>query len=229
MFNYFYNFLLVGGFVLNVADRMFPTWVEECVLNISFKCIYVYTNIQLLMCKIINKWDQYMYHDDDDEDNNIYAIQTYKNGLLCDARYYFYKPEKGVVNKMDDDDFIINSTTIKGCRLNKIVQHDMVNNNFVFEQTKYTFIMIEFKWGEKVYKIDLKTDKYNYYMVDNVLNKEFFIHYIKYHLSDLTKDTDQYQCSIKIIDADINVIEFDFTDNNNKSIILRKEEFTINT
>jgi hypothetical protein len=226
MVGYFYNFLMIGGFILNVADRIFPTWVEDCVLNISFKFIYVYSNIQLLMFKIKDKWDKYMNYDNDNEDNDVCAIQTYKNGLLCDVRYYFSKPEKGVLNTIDKDDFIINSIVIKGCRLNKIVQHDMANNNFVFEETTYSFIMIEFKIGEKGYKIDLKTDKYNYYMVDNLLNKYFFIHYIKYHLSDLTKDVDQYQCSIKLIDADVNVIEFDFTDKN-ESIILRKEGYRV--
>ena len=56
------------------------------------------------------------------------------------------------------------------------------------------------------------------------LTKDFFIHYIKYHLSDLTKNTDQYQCSIKMIDGDVKVIEFDFTDKN-ETILLGKENF----
>ena len=128
---------------------------------------------------------------------------------------------------IENNNFIIYNVINKGCILKKIITNNNVNKNIinVFEEVNYKlFLLIEFNVGEKdVYKIELKTDKYNYCIVNNILNKDFFIYYIKYHLPNLScliNDTDQ--CSVKLIDYDVKIIYIFFTDKN-ESILLEKE------
>jgi hypothetical protein len=72
------------------------------------------------------------------------------------------------------------------------------------------FMLIEFKIGETVYKIDLKTDKFNYYLLGNKFTKDFFIFYIETHLNK-KHDTSNNNCSLKIIDHNVNQLEIEFT------------------
>lgn len=231
MFGYLFNSLIMGFLLVDVIERRFPNWFEEITLNISFKCIHIYSKVQLLTIKIKNKVNQFInnnvtltimkdvilnYANDNEND---YIIETYKDGKLY----------QGIV---DNNDFIINSNVNvvnEGCVLKKIITVDNCIN-YIFEKINYhPFLLIEFKVGENedAYKIDLKTDKYDYYVVDNHFTKDFFIYYIKYHLQNISesiKDTDQ--CSIKIIDSDVKTIEFKFTDKK-ESIVLGKEGYKI--
>jgi hypothetical protein len=229
------NTFMMGFLLVDVATRRFPDWFEEITLNMSFKCIHIYSKVQLLTIKIKNKCNQFInnnvtltimkdvilnYANDNENDNeNDYIIETYKDGKL----------HQGIV---DNNDFIINSNVNvvnEGCVLKKIRTIDN-HINYIFEKINYhPFLLIEFKVGENenAYKIDLKTDKYDYYVVDNHFTKDFFIYYIKHHLQNISesiKDTDQY--SIKIIDSDVKTIEFKFTDKK-ESIVLGKEGYKI--
>ena len=78
------------------------------------------------------------------------------------------------------------------------------------------------------YKIYLKTDRYNFYAVGNVLTKQFFIFYLKQFLklNDLIYDNDNDKMSIKIIDQNVNIIAFDFTDKN-ENIMLEKNGYKL--
>ena len=87
-------------------------------------------------------------------------------------------------------------------------------------------MLIEIKIGEsEPHKIDLKTDKFNYYLVGNKFTKSFFIFYLKNYLEvdDIKSDT---QMTLKIIDHDVNRIEINFTDKN-ESILLEKNGYKL--
>jgi hypothetical protein len=92
-------------------------------------------------------------------------------------------------------------------------------------------MLTEFKVGEKTYKIDMKTDEYNYYMIGNKFTKDFFIYYINQHL--LSK-YEQHEIDkneryiLKIIDHDVNSMTIDFTDKN-ECILLEKNGYKLIT
>jgi hypothetical protein len=224
MVGYLINSLIMGFLFVDVMERRFPNWFEEITLNISFKCIHIYSKVQLLTIKIKNKGNQFINNNSllnilkdyivnyVQDNENDYMLETYKNGEL----------HQGIV---ENNDFIINSVVNEGCALKKIITVDNCIN-YIFEKINYEpFLLLEFKVGENEYKIDLKSDKYNYYIVDNHFTKNFFIYYIKYHLPSVSiNDTDQ--CSIKIIDSDVKTLEFKFTDKA-ESIALEKDGYKI--
>ena len=114
-------------------------------------------------------------------------------------------------------------------------ENDYVNKRIMYEKndivtccelSETKFMLMEINVGENKYKIDLKTDRYNFYVVGNILTKQFFIYYLKQFLklNELINNDDKI--SIKIIDNNVNIIEFDFTDKN-ENIILEKNGFKV--
>ena len=74
MFGYLFNSLIMGFLLVDVIERRFPNWFEEITLNISFKCIHIYSKVQLLTIKIKNKVNQFI--------NNNVTLTIMKDVIL---------------------------------------------------------------------------------------------------------------------------------------------------
>jgi hypothetical protein len=95
------------------------------------------------------------------------------------------------------------------------------NNNKKLNKSIIRFILIEFKVEDKVYKIDLLVNnKFNYYFIDNKFTKEFFLFYVKSWEDPNFVIKDNVNCGIKIIDHNVNTVEFEFNDKNNAILLL---------
>jgi predicted nucleotidyltransferase len=83
-------------------------------------------------------------------------------------------------------------------------------------------MLLEFIVGEKSYKIDLSTNKHNFYVSKNILDKKFFLYYLRYiHPEEIILDEDDLQLdeiTIKLIDHNVNIIKLCLTENPNQSI-----------
>ena len=84
------------------------------------------------------------------------------------------------------------------------------------ERSNIQFIMVEFKMGEKTYKINMKDETYNYYVVGNIINFAFIVYYLMNHSSEKitfkeieTHMTNSNECHIKIIDHNVNIVTLD--------------------
>jgi hypothetical protein len=109
------------------------------------------------------------------------------------------------------------------------------NNNYNYNneirsyiESNIRFFLVEFYVEDEKYKINLKTNEYNYYLVDNRFSKDFFLFYLKYHLnvepSALLDPNTKY--TIKMVDNNVDTVEFNFTEKN-ESIILLKNSYKI--
>jgi hypothetical protein len=92
--------------------------------------------------------------------------------------------------------------------------------------------LIEFVIGEKIYKINLRDKTYNFYIVDNIFNIDFFTYYLTKHYPEkiLKNDIDIRQneiCLVKIVDHNVKTISIDMKKNG--SIKLLKDGYIINT
>jgi hypothetical protein len=101
-----------------------------------------------------------------------------------------------------------------------------------YEVSDTRFIMVELKLGEKKFKIDLKTENTNYYVVSNVLDKDFFSYYIFNHSHNYESliESDELKSLMEtgivtILDDKVNKFEVDFKKNG--SILIFKNGFTI--
>jgi hypothetical protein len=237
------------GFTFIVAiNRRYPQLVQTLLIDISLKCIYIYSKLQIFAFKLNEQINKII-----ETSPALLKLKNYINSLVkCKLgkvlKYEFIKDgkildfydydrsclnndEKYFINKFNF--YSVNEPDLIICswpdNYNKCVNKEIIYENGHGNLAKVSdikFILIEIKIGEsEPHKIDLKTDKFNYYLVGNKFTKSFFIFYLKHYLKvdNITSDT---QMRLKIIDDDLNIIEIDFTDKN-ESITLEKNGYKL--
>jgi hypothetical protein len=217
------NTLFIGVLFLDFLDRRFPNEFRSFVLNLSFNGIYFFGVLQLFLLKTKNKLSILI-----ESNETLLKLKNEINKL----QVYFYNNnnldndfDEIMIENCDGYDFYIqNFKTV-----NKIINKQICfvdSNNPINEPCEIKFILIEFNCGDKLYKIDLKTDVFNYYLVGNKFTKDFFIYYIKNHLNnDVTFDKDE-KYTIELLDHNINKVEIEFNDKD-CGFILEKNDYKI--
>ena len=111
--------------------------------------------------------------------------------------------------------------------MNKLCQILNDNINLDYDISTIKFMLLEVNLNDKTYKITLKSDTYNYYIVDNILDKRFFIYYLKNHNTDTITNEEMEsikdKINIKLIDNNVNVRELEITDE--KIIVIKKDSY----
>jgi uncharacterized protein YegJ (DUF2314 family) len=199
-------------------------------VNVSFNCIYYYSKCQIFFINIRNNFNLFIETTPAllKLKNDINSLIKYKPGKVL--MYEFIKDGKITefcdFDSVNKPDLMIFSwlDNDKKCVNKKIVYENGCTN--VAEVSDIKFMLTEIKIGEsESHKIDLKTDKFNYYLVGNKFTKSFFIFYLKQYLEvdNIGSDT---QMTLKMIDHDVNKVEIDFTDKN-ESILLEKNGYKL--
>jgi len=215
MLFYLLNSLLINVLLIDMFQRRYPEEFDQFIINLSFNFIYIFSRLQIITNRTINKLNKYI------EDNPyLIKIKNEMNNILTQKQKNFeiQKSEYGfsILNVIENN--IVNK---------KLIYDD--NYEHSIEHSEIKFLLIEFYIGEtdnNKYKIDLKTDKFNYYIVGNKFTKNFFIFYVKNHLIMNNNISDNDRCSLKIIDHNVNTIDVEFTDKN-ESITLHKNDYSI--
>jgi hypothetical protein len=143
--------------------------------------------------------------------------------VVKNSKLYYLSDTNGA-----NPDFIILSwlSDDKKCANKKII-YSKTDDILTNDNSDIKFLLIEFKVGDnRTFKIDLKTEHYNYYIVGNKFTNDFFIFYIKHYLQDNNDMKDTDKCSLKLIDHDVNTINLDFT-HKNESILLEKTGYKV--
>lgn len=194
--------------------KIFTNQITNLFVNVSFNCIYYYSKCQIFFINIRNNLNLFIK-----ANPTLLKIINYifNSNTLRDS----YKSE--IIEYCDGYDFYIYNHIDNNIINKQLFYKDSIQQ--MCEVSDIKFILIEFKNGENIYKIDLKTDKFNYYLVSNKFTKNFFIFYIKRHLNKMDEFVDN-NCRVKIIDHDINTLEIVFTDKN-ESIILEKTGYKL--
>jgi len=89
----------------------------------------------------------------------------------------------------------------------RIIKH-MQNWDNSFDKSEVQFVLIEALYKDKRIKLDLKTDDYNFYLINNRIDDKFMYYFLKNYqkIEDLTKD-DMKNMVITVLDQ--NVVSFD--------------------
>jgi hypothetical protein len=136
--------------------------------------------------------------------------------------------DKIELNKRDLDKIELdNPVVILMFNTNKKILYELEPENWnkPFDLSEITFIALYLNYNNVRYQINLKTDKYNYYLVGNVINKFFLQYYINTVLNNnnFTID-DKKSYSLELMDHEVNMIYLDIED----SIIIEKNSYHIN-
>lgn len=218
-----------------------------------YNCIYYFSKGQIIINKLTRKINKSpLLSSLLSQIWSFISKKNIDNSSFIDYEYEYVKIDGNNVNITEemnletnnDYDFLIckrrqqneennNHNNNNGCINYKLIYHDkndIDNNSYMdidkFELSNIKFILIECYIGEKIYKIDLKTDKFNFYLVNNKLNKSFFVYYIKQHLDIINNIDINENCRVKLIDQNINISNIDFTINE-QYIVIKKDTYII--
>jgi hypothetical protein len=139
---------------------------------------------------------------------------------------------KIVLKREYDEDFlkmeILNPVVIlisEPSNINKKILYDIEPEICKFEPSDITFIALYLNYNDVRYHINLKTDKYNYYLVGNVINKLFLQYYINVILNNINfVIDDEKSYSLELMDHEVNMIYLDIT----QFIVIEKNGYRIN-
>lgn len=209
------------GYLLNdYLKSRYPKKYETFIISFSYNLIYLYSKVQIFymnIVKIVNKKIEEtpkllkLKNDLDlllnKKNGTVIMIECIKNGILsnnlstteCDFALY---------SRLDNSN---------KC-LNKKIVYDLDESIDVYEVSTIKFLLVELKNDVETYKIDLKTDEYNFYIVGNKFTKQFFQYYLT-EILKITESVDNFR--LHIIDHDVNTVELDFSDENDH-ILLEK-------
>jgi hypothetical protein len=229
MISHLLNSLLIGVLFADMLERRFPQQVREFLTNITFNALYLYSKMQIYFAKMNKTFNNFIEANPtllkikNELDSIIKLKKTvvtcsefFKNGdclHLEDAPKF----DLAIYSWLGDDNKCVNRKTI----------YTATEPTTMTEQSDIKFMLVEIKIGEnKPYKIDLKTDKYNFYLVGNKFKKQFFLYYLKQLLRIYEPFNENDKIILKIIDHNVNMIEVVFTDKN-ESVILEKNGYKI--
>ena len=230
VFYYISNILKTGLMLILLNDyikRQHKEMYEHICMNFFVSMIRFYSRGHLLFnniynkiemeCKPILSYIRLFYHPKDIEfvlDGRI-IHKTYKKNIL------------GIFLENDiprEFDFIIYSQYKEEtkCVYKKIYKtFPIIEDRFECELSDISFILVECNIGDKSYKIDLKNETYNYYMVGNVFDYNFFLFELaKQHPHVL--ETEITNFFITIIDHEVKSVELDFI----QELVLSQDSYT---
>jgi hypothetical protein len=238
LFNALFTLLKTSAVIIYLNEYFknnYPETHQQTLITISYNLIYCYSKGQLIFIKsrnCINKFIQAnpYYKKIVDE---IYKKKVQQNEIFQiknDQIYIKYFTDINDIQfEHEKDCFYIFSDNINAVNkcVNKIIlQSQPFLTNYELSNIK--FMLVEVKIGDKTFKIDLKTDNENFYIINNILDKRFFTYYLKNYQHYNFKDEDFNdinldKLSLKIIDNNVNVRELEITDD--KFIIIKKDEY----
>jgi hypothetical protein len=226
MITQFFNAIITSVLFFDMLERRYPVEFNNILMQSSFNCIYFYSKLQISAYKFKKNVNQFIENNPTLSKirNDIYLSTTIvnnKNSLeyvkcgIVSADFlksYDLKIFSYYLNDTNNKQIITNSESLSeiGC----------------CENSDIKFMLIEVTVGENTYKVDLKTDSFNYYISGNKFNKQFFIFYLKHHLTINELIDNNTKMQVKIIDHDVNRIDLDFSDNN-EYILLEKNGYKL--
>ena len=223
-----------GVFAVLLNDylkRTFPEEYSKCLIEVSFKAIHLYSKLQIISGKVYSQSKEFI-------DTNPFLKkifdEIYKKQILneiCQVKLneIYIKPIITSISDIHFEEkescfyiFSDNNGAVDKC-VNRVLLYSQPFASTNYEVSNIKFMLLEVKINGNAYKIDLKNEQSNYYIVNNIFDKNFFIYYLNHYQvcnEDLT-NIDKFD--IKLIDQDVNIKELEIT--NQKFILIKKDEY----
>jgi len=94
--------------------------------------------------------------------------------------------------------------------------------SFDYQLSNIKFMSVDLTYNNQVYAVDLKTDNYNHYIVNNKLNSRFFQYYLQ-NILNVTVASDNFDYTVNILDHNVNFVEL----TPNCELIIKENDYEI--
>ena len=158
---------------------------------------------------------------------NIYTITTYDSGSKVNELILNLNDSLDIVSwkleNKDNFDLIIVSDKKDGSeQINYIHYTEFPQILDDYKHSTIKFFSVELEYKDTIHSIELTNENYNHYIVNNVLNKDFFKYYLTNVLNiEIDKNTFDYKLSV--IDHNVNIVEL----TQNDSLIIKENNYEL--
>jgi hypothetical protein len=221
--------ICVKAFILNFQNKLTGK-TKELMIRLCYNCIYIYSLCNIKFNIIKNTMNRpFMLLWSYLKENKILTEKIINTIVLIDANGN--EINKIVTNNVELIELACKKNNYSGLFLmDKNVDTECVNNvfytsfprTFDYNISKISFISIELEHENKIYSINLKNNKYNYYIINNCLNQTLFKYYIKNIIKSSINET-KFDYKVTIIDNNVNIITL-FP---NQYLLIREDDYQI--
>jgi hypothetical protein len=213
---------VIFAFLLNdYLKRTYPKKYDDLLVRASFNAIYAFSVIQIKLKNI----QRYIYIKNP---RILELLESYNKNVIdfvLDGDIIL----STTISSQDTDhpkkfDFIIHTDSKTANK--RLLTELNIDEKYDYEVSEIKFILVELKICDNTYKIDLRSDTYNFYVVGNCFTKQFFIYYLKQILKVDKEIKHDSVFIIKIIDQNVDTVDIEFTDKN-ESILLEKNGYKL--
>ena len=219
--------------------------LKEPIMNLGYNLVYCYSLAQIKCNKIKRVvsntkiglnitilWDALINFLKENElikeTEKIYTITTYKDGTKTNFDFLTNSDTLSDIanclleNKDIFDLIIVSDKKDESEQINKIHYTEFPQILDDYKHSTIKFFSIELDYKDTIHSIELTNENYNHYIVNNVLNKEFFKYYLTNVLNiEIDKNTFDYKLSI--IDHNVNVVEL----TQNDSLVIKENNYEL--
>jgi hypothetical protein len=242
MLSAIFTFIKTSTLIILASDyfkRTYPEEYENVLVSVSYKAIYLFSKCQILFGKLSVRTMEFVNTNPQLKAfiDNIYKKPAVQNQICkihnAEISAKNYTTDRGNYFEAVADDasfylFVDNANPIEntdGC-VNRVIFRGPPFSS-KYEMSNARFLLFEIKVHDKFYKINLHGPGYNYYVVNNILDRNFFLYFLKYYqVYDLTDDdiSNIKSFEVKTIDQNVNVKNMEITDE--RFITIKKEDYT---
>ena len=197
---------------INSLKNILTTKITSLMITLGYNCLYIYSLGNIQFNKINRQFILLLsYLKENKILTETIIINTF---ILIDANGNKINEIMSNKNNIEFIKLECNKHNYSGLILmDKNNETKCVNNvfytsfptTFDYKLSNISFMSIELEHENKIHSINLKNNKYNYYIVNNCLNKMFFKYYIKNVLKTQI-NTDTFDYKLSIIDNNVNII-----------------------
>lgn len=217
----FYAFLIHDHLKTKHSDKY-----NELLLEATYKLIHFYSKCQIFINKSgaqLNKKAEHILQNYPELHNKIkHYINKYKPPKdLYTFEYIFNGKQIHVEGNSTSNsiktipekyDFIVVTENTHDAPLTKRLLAKIEEWDNIVEPSAIQFILVEAIFSNKRIKVDFKTDKYNFYIANNVLDEKFMKYFLlTYYGEQIKEDVSNDICNdmtISIIDHNVKQFEF---------------------
>lgn len=195
--------------------------LQNIGIKLAYNIIYFYGVCQIKCNQIYNYIFPYLKKNVKDEPKTEIAVfNITTNKIVFETGY------DETLDKIKEFDYPVVILISDSSHINKKILYELETCNKQFDTSDITFIALYLNYDNARYHINLKTDKYNYYLVGNVINKLFLQYYINTVLNNINfVIDDEKSYSLELMDHEVNMVNLDIT----QSIIIEKNGYHINS
>jgi len=162
-----------------------------------------------------------------DNPKNVTLVEIYKGGQIVNNitehnTYNLLNIIGEPINKDDYDFIIITEKNIDNKQNDKIHYTELPQLLEDYKYSNIRFFALDLTYKNETHSIELLNEKGNHYIVNNVLNKEFFNYYLT-NVLNTEIDKNNFDYKVVLVDHNVNMVEL----SPNEYLIINEDDYEV--